>query len=167
MRYFIKKVFFTLFFIIIHISGNAMEKNYLSIDLSCRDNPSCIYNKHDIDIDILIKNISSKDIGFPIKYVDRRGPAIMLIDIATQNKMPLRISPAPHTLLKDFTIIKPGQSVIISTKLSNSNIVVFRENFVNLTVQISAAVNIQVPDNEELFYFNDTAKINIRGVDTF
>lgn len=167
MRYFIKIVFFTLFFMITHISGNAMEKNYLSIELSCRDNPSCIYKKQDLDIEILIKNTSPTEIGFPLKYITRRGPAVMLIDVATQKKMPLRINLAPHALLKEFTIIKPGQSVVINTKLNNSDIIAFREDFVNLIVEISAALKIQTTENEELVYFNDVAKIKIRGIDTF
>ena len=143
-----------------------MDNQYFSIDVSCRENPACIYKGEDIKVDIKITNMSSKNVGFPLKYIKKRGPSVRLTDNIIGTNRPLRINLAPYDLLKSFTTIRPGESLSFDTTISSSEIVALREKFVDLGVEIVPAVKIQVGEDSKVISFDTVAKLRIVGEDT-
>lgn len=150
----------------IHPTGNAMNNQYLSVHLSCHENPACTYNGGNMKVDIKITNTSPEEIGFPLAYIKRRGPTATLIDKESKEKLPLDINPAPYKLLKDFTKIKPGQSLTMDTIIWEPDIKHFRKEFVDLILEISPSVKIQINKNGDLVHFGEKSTLEIKGPDT-
>jgi hypothetical protein len=166
MRLFINKLCFILFLYSISSLGNATDNPYFSITVTCHGNPACIYSGQEIAVDIVITNISGENIGYPLKYLNRRGPAVTLVDRATGDETNLRVNLAPYNLLKDFTMVKPGGSLKMDTIIHKSELIRFRQNFVDLVALISPAANIQVEGIDELVLFRDVGTLEIKGNDT-
>lgn len=166
MRHRMTKLFFFIFLLGIYSQGNAMDKQYFSITLTCHENPNCIYSEQEILVEIKLTNISLRNIGYPLKFFNKRGPEVTLIDRVTGEKRELRVNLAPYNLLKDFTIVKPGESLKMETIIHKSEILTFRHDHVDLVAEISPVAKIQVDGLDELVLFKNVATLNIRGSDT-
>lgn len=146
-------------------TASPPDGDYLAVNASCRDNPSCIYHEQDMVIDIVISNISAVDVGFPLAYLERRGPTVLLIDSVSNAQLPLRINLAPRSLLTNFVVLKPGQSVTLDTIIHRTQLLMFRKKFVDVIARVSPAVKIQIGDNRELVGLGVTASLRIIGAD--
>ena len=142
-----------------------MAQESLLLELSCQGGQGCIFDEEDITVVATVKNTGSDPVGFPLAYLRRRGPAVTLVDTETGRELPLRINLAPSSLLKEFTVINPGESVNFETAVRRDEIISFKDRFVDLTVKMSPAVDVQIGNSPTLARFSPTAKIKIIGAD--
>ncbi|GGY55914.1 hypothetical protein [Pseudoduganella albidiflava] len=146
-------------------NGAHLGSTYLSVTATCRDNPSCVFSGENLTVDIVIKNESTVDIGYPLQFVTRRGPSLKLIDNKSGEERPLRTNLAPHRLLEEFTIIKPGDSIALDAIISQHTILALSTGQVDLTAEVVPAADIQVNGNLPLVPFHSAAKLRIKAAD--
>lgn len=140
-----------------------MQKHNLNISAVCRDNPSCTYTGEAITIDITITNSGSNSIGFPLAYILRRGPVIGLSDELSDTTRSQRINLATYGLNKKFTEIKPGQSVTFDAIISNSEIMEFWHEKIDILAKIRAGVKISIPGDPEPYLYDDSTFLHIQS----
>jgi hypothetical protein len=150
-------------FFLFHTPATAMDNWNLKISATCRNNVDCIYNGDNIKIDITIKNIGPDVVGFPLEYIIRRGPKIKLINETNNESRNQRINLAPYDLLKKFKMIFPGASVIFESTIPSSEILIFQQNPVAITAEISASVEIFVGEEFRKYQYNDCIGLHIGG----
>jgi hypothetical protein len=147
-------------------AATPLDAEYLSVTVSCRDNPACVYDGKDMYIDIVITNVSAEEIGFPLAYLTRQGPTVRLIDSASKAEIPLRINLAPRALRNNFTVLKPGESVALDTIIHGVQLLTFRQEFVDVIAFIAPSVKIQVSQQPQLVDSVGKASLRIVGADT-
>ncbi|WBS04784.1 hypothetical protein OU994_11135 [Pseudoduganella sp. SL102] len=125
----------------------------------------CVFSGENLTIDIIIKNTSTEDIGYPLEFVTQRGPSIKLIDNKSGKERPLRTNLAPRRLLEEFTIIKPGDSIALDAIISQHTILALSPEQVDLTAEVVPAADIQVNGDRPLVPFHSAAKLRIMAAD--
>ncbi|MDN2712318.1 hypothetical protein O0880_23085 [Janthinobacterium sp. SUN118] len=143
-----------------------MPNDVLSISARCIDNPACIFTGGDMRVEVLIQNTGNGEVGYPLEYMQLRGPNMRLIDNASEQSQVLKTGLANHALKRAFTRIAPGQSVALQSIIKNSELLMFRKEFVDVTAEIGVSTNIQAGDSEELLPFKGSASLKIIGKDT-
>jgi len=139
-----------------------MPKHELKISAECRDDPSCTYKGKAIAIDITVTNSGPESIGFPLAYIQRRGPVIGLSDESGNITRSIRINLAPFALGKEYTEIKPGQSVTFDGIIPSTEIMEFGKEDLDIVARIRAAVNIKISGNPEPYLYDDSTFLRIR-----
>lgn len=125
------------------LQGNAMSDQPLQVSARCIDNPGCVFTGEDLRIEIVITNTSGQMAGYPLAYMERRGPTVMLRDPASGRSQPQRISLADHKLRGVFTAIAPGQSITLDDVVKASLLRQFGEQ-VDVTAEIGVSTTITV-----------------------
>lgn len=163
MRYLIKTCFMLATFFLFQTAATAMDNRNLKISATCRNNVDCIYTGDNIKIDITIKNIGPDVVGFPLEYIIRRGPKIKLINETNNESRNQSINLAPYDLLKKFKMIYPGESVIFDATIPSSEILIFQQNPVAITAEVSVSVEIFVGEESQKYQYNDCIGLHIGG----
>jgi hypothetical protein len=166
MRYHPERLLSALLALSIQLTGNAMPNDVLSISAHCLDNPACIFTGSDMRIEVVIKNTGTAAVGYPLEYIQQRGPNLRLIDNVSEQSQVLKTGLAKHALKRDFTPIGPGQSVALHTIIKNTELQLFRKEFVDVTAEIGVSAGIQVAGSEEALPFKGGASLKIIGKDT-
>lgn len=143
-----------------------MPNEILSISAHCIDNPACIFTGSDMRIEVLIKNIGNGEVGYPLKYMQARGPNMRLIDNVSEQSQVLKTGLANHALKRDFTTIAPGQAIALQSVIKHTELLLFRKEFVDVTAEIGVSAGIQTAGSEETLPFKGGASLKIIGRDT-
>ncbi|MDZ5636154.1 MULTISPECIES: hypothetical protein [unclassified Janthinobacterium] len=143
-----------------------MPNEILSISAHCIDNPACIFTGSDMRIEVLIKNVGNGEVGYPLKYMQARGPNMRLIDNVSEQSQVLKTGLANHALKRDLTTIAPGQSIALQSVIKHTELLLFRKEFVDVTAEIGVSAGIQTAGNEETLPFKGGASLKIIGRDT-
>jgi hypothetical protein len=152
--------------------AKAAERYPFEIIVTCVANPKCIFSDGDIELNIKIKNISSKTVGLNTHYIRRVGPYIKLTDLTTGKSIDLSVNLASPDLLQEYEQLRPGTSVEFNEKLLAYQIKNFGDQSVNLLVRVAFPGNFvvaqQAPksfDKEAIIKITDTrnyGKVYIR-----
>lgn len=125
------------------LQGNAMPDQPLQVSARCIDNPGCVFAGEDLRIEIVIANTSAQMAGYPLDYMKRRGPTVMLRDPASGRSQPQRISLADHELRGVFTAVAPGQSIALDDVIRASALRQFGEKIdVRAEIGVSATISV-------------------------
>ncbi|NHQ91364.1 hypothetical protein [Janthinobacterium lividum] len=143
-----------------------MPNDVLSVSAHCLDNPACIFTGSDMRIEVVIKNTGSTAVGYPLDYIQQRGPNLRLIDNASERSQVLKTGLADHALKRAFTTIAPGQSVALQTIIKHTELLLFRKEFVDVTAEIGVSAGIRTDGSEEALPFKGGTNLKIIGRDT-
>ncbi|MED5596806.1 hypothetical protein [Janthinobacterium sp. P210006] len=143
-----------------------MPNEILSISAHCIDNPACIFTGSDMRIEVLIKNIGNGEVGYPLTYMQARGPNMRLIDNVSEQSQVLKTGLANHALKRAFTTIAPGQSIALQSIIKHTELRMFRKDFVDVTAEIGVSAAIELAGSEETLPFKGGASLKIIGKDT-
>ncbi|MGK5005010.1 hypothetical protein [Janthinobacterium sp. LB2P70] len=149
-----------------------MPNDVLSVSAHCLDNPACIFTGSDMRIEVVIKNTGSAAVGYPLDYIQQRGPNLRLIDNVSEQSQILKTSLADHALKRAFTTIAPGQSVALQTIIKHTELLLFRKEFVDVTAEIGVSAGIRIGGGaasdigEETLPFKGGTSLKIIGRDT-
>lgn len=143
-----------------------MEQPTFSISIACVGNPACIFTGNDMPLEITVKNSQPYTIGFPRRYIQGRGPAMKLVDRETGASKTLKTELADHALMKDFTMLQPGETLTLTTLIRGREITALREKYVDLVAEFGITTNIKVPDSEEPVRARGAGQLKIIGKDT-
>ncbi|AQR68809.1 hypothetical protein BZG29_11020 [Janthinobacterium sp. LM6] len=143
-----------------------MPNDILSISAHCIDNPACIFTGSDMRIEVVIKNIGNGEVGYPLQYMQARGPNMRLIDNASEQSQVLKTGLANHALKRAFTPIAPGQSIALQSVIKHTELRMFRTEFIDVTAEIGVSAGIQTAGSEEALPFKGGASLKIIGKDT-
>lgn len=143
-----------------------MPNEVLTVSAHCPDNPACIFTGSDMRIEVVIRNTGTQAIGYPLDYLQQRGPNLRLTDNPSERSQVLKTGLADHALKRSFTTIAPGQSVALHSIIKNSELLMFRHEFVDVTAEIGVSAAVRVGDAEELLAFKGGARVKIVGRDT-
>lgn len=141
-----------------------MPDQPLQVSARCIDNPGCVFAGEDIRIDIVIANTSEQMAGYPLAYMKRRGPTVMLSDPASGRSQPQRISLADRALRSVFTPIAPGQSVALDDVILASALRQFGEK-IDVRAEIGVSATISVGTDGATQPFEGKVTLRIAGRD--
>ena len=102
--------------------------------------------------------------GYPLAYMERRGPTVMLRDPVSGRSQPQRISLANRALRSVFTAIAPGQSIALDDVLKASQLRQFGEK-IDLTAEIGVSTTITVGTAGATQPFEGKVTLRIAGRD--
>ena len=131
----------------------------LTITVTCKDNPSCVFQGEDLFLEIAVTNTTSGTIGFPLAFVQKTGPSIRLSNPRTREETNLRTNLADFALKEDFTPIAPGQSVLLRWVIHASELRDMGGADVDLRARITVSAEIAVRDQRVPFLGTDTRRI--------
>lgn len=146
--------------------GATMEQPTFSIAIACTGNPSCIFTGGDMPLEITVKNSQTYTIGFPRRYIQARGPSMKLVDRETGAAKTLKTELADHALMKDYTMLQPGETLTLTTLIRGTEITSLRPKYVDLVAEFGITTNIKVPDSEEPVRARGAGQLKIIGKDT-
>ena len=112
------------------------------------------------------KNTGSAAVGYPLDYIQQRGPNLRLIDNVSEQSQVLKTGLADHALKRAFTTIAPGQSVALQTIIKHTELLLFRKEFVDVTAEIGVSAGIRTAGSEEALPFKGGTSLKIIGRDT-
>lgn len=146
------------------LQGNAMSDQPLQVSARCIDNPGCVFAGEDLRIEIVISNTSAQMAGYPLAYMKRRGPTVILRDPVSGRSQPQRISLADRALRSVFTAIAPGQSIALDDVVRASQLRQFGQK-IDLTAEIGVSATITVGTAGTTRPFEGNVTLSIAGRD--
>jgi hypothetical protein len=144
---------------------DSMKMTPLTISVECEGNTRCEFNGEDIHLRIRVTNTSSANIGVPLEYLKKKGPHVQLTDVRSGKNRWLRVGLAPRALQEKFVTIAPNEVIEISTTLTANEIRTFRNDFVDLDVEVAIVAKLK-PENRDQLEFSESKTFNIAGRDT-
>ena len=135
-----------------------MKNHLLAIKANCKGNDRCLFDGRDLFLEIRVTNTHKSEVGFPLAYVQKTGPIIKLIDTRTKAETYLRKNLADLDLQEKFTLIQPGQSVVMEWVITSGEL----EQFglpVDLSAEITVKTGIRVDGRQVEFLGTDTVRI--------
>jgi len=136
-----------------------MTNPRLAITATCKENPQCLFKGEDVFMDIKITNTQKVSVEFPFDYIQKTGPTIRLIDTRTKKETYLRKNLADFDLKERFTLIKPGESIILEWVISPYELQQFGLEHVDVIAEITVMASIRTQG--ETVEFRDTAMLRI------
>ena len=130
----------------IHSLANAADRYPLEIIVTCVSNPKCIFTGEDIELNIKIKNITSRNVGLNSQYMQSVGPYIKLTDLSTGRSIDLSVNLASLDLLQEYEQIKPRASVEFNERIWAYQLKNFSDESVNLLVRVAFYGNFVAPN---------------------
>lgn len=114
-----------------------MNDHILSISVSCRGNPECLFEGGDVFVDIGISNDQGNEVQIPLEYLRRAGPFVKLVDTRTKAETFLKGNLADPELRKHLTAIPPRGSVSIEWVLTAAELGSFGGSRVDLIAEFT------------------------------
>jgi hypothetical protein len=146
--------------------GATMEQSTFSITVACTGNPSCIFAGNDMPLEITVTNSQSYSIGFPRRYIQARGASMKLVDRETGAAKALKTELTDHALKNDYTMLRPGETLTLTTLIGGTEITSLRPKYVDLVAEFGITADIKVPDSEEPVRARGAGQLKIIGRDT-
>lgn len=138
-----------------------MNNKIITVTVTCTENEKCLFKGEDLFIEINITNNLDRKIGFPLKYIQKKGPYIRLIDQKTGVESFLKSQLADWALKRKFKTIRSGESVTIEWIILIDEIKEFGGNIVDLIAEITIAAGIKV--DRKIQEIEETGKLHIIG----
>jgi len=135
-----------------------MMNHTLEISTRCTTDTTCTYRGQEIPIDIRIINRHGTAIGIPLAFLQGAGPIIKLVDSRTRADIHTPRNPANPALLRQFTMLQPGESALLQWILTPEDLEQFGP-YVDLTAEITIMADIQVNGSTIEFRGSDTLRI--------
>ncbi len=135
-----------------------MTQELPTVAVKCRANEQCRFDGGDIVLDIIVTNRNTRDIGFPLAFVQKRGPVIRLSDRRTKAETYLRSNPADFDLEEQLTEIPPGESVTIEWVITAGEARTFGQP-VDLSAEVTIIAKIDVGGEIVDFKGSNTVQI--------
>jgi hypothetical protein len=136
----------------------GMNVQPVRVRATCRD-ADCRFTGQDMFLDIGVINDHAAEIGFPLRYVQKKGPIIRLIDARTRKETYLRTNPADEDLMEELTPIAPGQSVVIEWVIKSSELQQFGGRYVDLLAEVTLVASVKVGGDRADIRAADTLRI--------
>lgn len=89
-----------------------------------------------------------------------------LIDRGTQKQRVLKLGLTDKAVMKHLTTLNPGQTLTMTTAISEAELTAFRAHYVDLVAEIGYTAKISVPDREKTVQAKGVGCIKIIGKDT-
>jgi hypothetical protein len=135
-----------------------MTQELPTVSVNCGANEQCRFDGDDIVLEIIVTNSGARNIGFPLAFVQKRGPIIRLVDRRTKADTYLRSNPADFDLEEQFTEIPPGESVTLEWVITAGEAQTFGRP-VDLSAEVTIMAKIGVGGNIIDFKGGDTVQI--------
>lgn len=162
MQYSVAFALFALFALsatCVRSKDTPMTNPQLTIEAKCRANDPCLFDGHDLFLDVRITNNEQVDVGFPLAYVQKTGPTIRLIDTRTKVDTYLPKNLASFDLRDELTTIAPGKSVTMEWVITAAEVRQFGGKFPDITAEVTFMVPVRVGDQRADFKGSGTLKI--------
>jgi len=151
------------------VTGTLATGQPLMISAHCKlnissDSKLCRFMGEDLFFDITITNTQNSEVGFPLDYLKKTGPIILLRDGKTKGEFYLRTNLADPDLLEKFTVIRPGESVVLESVIKSSEVQQL-DGYLpakDLTAEVTVKAKIQMKGELVDFSGVDTLKV-MRG----
>ena len=131
----------------------------LTITVTCKDNPSCVFQGEDLFLDIAITNTTAGTIGFPLAFIQKTGPSIRLINRRTGQETNLRTTAADFALKDDLTPVAPGRAVTLAWLITVFELRQMGGADVDLLAEVTVSARIAVNGQRVPFLATDTLRI--------
>lgn len=142
-----------------------MTQTPFSITTVCRDNPKCIFDKKDILIDLFIKNEATEEIQIPLEFIKHHGPYCILVDNESEKKITLRSGVPDHSKIESYVIVRPNETIKMTTRVTVGQINATRLNMVDLTAKITVAGPVKLHPEQDPVEFSNDVEVRIIGRD--
>ncbi|WP_086873464.1 hypothetical protein [Kosakonia pseudosacchari] len=144
-----------------------IENDYFTITANCERREECIYNnEREIPVVVTIKNISSKGFYIPLKFIEKTGPGVELVDHRTKKSMPLRPNIANWDLKKEMTYIPVNGSVSFKWAILDAEISSFIvDGSVDVVAVFSVLTNVYDSERTDVGEFISSTRLIITGKD--
>lgn len=136
-----------------------LEKEMLQISIECIGQIDCEYSGNDLPIRIMIKNTSAAKVKFPLKFLQKTGPIIRLINLNTMAETFLRTNPADFKLKESFTVIEPQNVVRIDWVIHKFEVETHGIEKSSLAAEVIITAKIQV--DGEITEFQGSSRLHI------
>ena len=138
-----------------------MTSELLTVTAQCRANATCLFQGHDMFIDVTISNKGDAEIGYPLAYVQKTGPIVRLVDRRTGAETYLRTNLAPHDLREQFSSMAPGESLMLEWVITAYEIRQIGGSHVDVSAEITVAAKVRA--GGELVDFRGADTLHITG----
>jgi len=136
-----------------------MTDQPLSVQVKCRGNDPCLFDGNDLWLDIEIANTGTGQIGFPLAFMQKKGPIIRLIDSRTGADTHLRTNPADFSLLDQLTPVPAGHPIRLEWVIMAHEVRQFGGQFVDLSAEVTVMAPIRANGGKVEFQASDTIRI--------
>lgn len=136
----------------------SMSNQILSVKVNCRNNEQCFYEGKDIFLDIKIFNDENSDVGFPLDFVESKGPITRLIDNRTKADTFIPTHPPDGDLLEKFTTVKPGESLNLEWVITAEELEQYGKD-VDVSIEVTIMADILVKGKKVSFKGSNTRRI--------
>ncbi|WP_034458292.1 hypothetical protein [Buttiauxella noackiae] len=142
-----------------------VDNKYYIITISCYEQNECAYNKVDnIPIVVTIINISDAGFYLPLKFIEKTGPGVHLIDLNSNKRMPLMSNLASWDLKKELVYVpKEGKVSLKWTILAQEVAPFVQDGIVNVSAKFSIRTKLFNADKNELGEFIYYSQLIIKG----
>lgn len=138
----------------------------LSIAITCRSNPTCVFKGDDIYLDIEIYNQSEKNVFLTTKFMRGTGADIKIIDTRTRTIHYSFAGLGDYTLLRDYELIPAkGKVVMKSEVITGYDLTVARKSLVHLQLEVNFSGRWKYSEGNAA-PFKETGYVDIVGEDT-
>ena len=131
----------------------------LTITVTCKDNPSCVFQGEDLFLEIAVTNPTASPVGFPLAFVQKTGPSIRLINRRTGQETNLRTSLADLALRDELTPVAPGRAVTIAWLITVFELRHMGGADVDLLAEVTVSAGIARDGQRVPFLAMDTLRI--------
>ncbi len=139
-----------------------MNSQLLSVKVNCRNNEHCLFTGEDIFLDIRIVNNENTEIGFPLEFVESKGPIIRLVDTRTKKETFIPTHPPDGELLDKFVTIRPNQSVGLEWVVTAGELEQFGKD-VDLVMEVTIMADIRIEDKTVKYIGKSTRRVDSEG----
>lgn len=120
-----------------------MKDEAIGVSADCRSSAECVFDGHDMFIDIEITNRGRADIALPMEYLKKRGPTIKLTDASTHRESYTRPNLVDPELLSQMTTLSPGQSASMEWVITEFELRQFNRENVNVVADVTVQTKVQ------------------------
>lgn len=116
--------------------------DFISMNVFCNGEKQCVYQGEDLNINVIITNITTEPIALPMTYLRERGPRITLVNNDTEKEVVLPSGPDQQNLLSDQTTIGPNQTARLSWVLKNSDVKQVGGDAINIIANVTLSTPV-------------------------
>ena len=140
---------------------HKMSSPLLEITAKCRANDQCLFDGHDMFVDLAIANTQDVEVGFPLEFVQASGPIVKLTDTRTRAETYLKPNLADPEKQKNIVWIPPGRSVPVEWVLTAGELERFGDLAVDVSAEFTIMARVHVRDRQ--LDFRGAATLRIVG----
>jgi hypothetical protein len=112
-----------------------------------------------VGIEFTIKNISNFDISIPLERIEQSGLGTTVKNRKTGQRMDSSAGLPWAEIINPFFVLHPGEQVTIKDSVFASDIEYFKQNYVDLDLEVLIGFVIQINDQSSYILLQDTIPI--------